>query len=244
MIKRARLWMISCEPAGNVWRVSSGGRSIHIAAKERKELYKNGIDKRINKLADHYGATALASYMHGKTVVDIGANCGEFALWALKNQAARILAFEPDPVAFEALTRNAAGTSITCYNIALWNKEGEFPLYVDTEGASTSLIGRGQAETVLARRLDCVLDELGIHDVFFLKADCEGGEPEMLDGAVETLRRTTHVAIDYGPERMGEETGEACAERLKGFDVRYSTGKRRIIFGINKAKSRALDATS
>ncbi len=43
----------------------------------------------------------------GDIVVDIGAGIGEFTLWCAE-AGARVVAFEPDPLAFACLERNTA----------------------------------------------------------------------------------------------------------------------------------------
>lgn len=223
------------EPAGDIWRVTVGKQSLHIASKKRWTLYRKGVDVRMERLARIYGATKLASEFAGKTVLDIGANAGEFALWA-HERGARVVAFEPDPLAFKALVANTSDTNIATIDAAAWNENGNRPLFMDTKGASSSLIGSGDGHEVRTRRLADVLDEAGIDEVFFLKADCEGAEPEMLEGAREALPRITYIAIDCGPEREGEDTVKACEAILRdaGFEVERMPSRRVVLFGRNK----------
>ena len=53
-----------------------------------------------------------------------------------------------------------------------------------------------------------------------IKCDAEGAEPEVLAGAVATLRKTRYVAIDCGPERglIGDRTNNEVKEILLSLD--------------------------
>lgn len=66
-------------------------------------------------IPDMFASTyVMGQYAHGDKVrptgvfLDCGACCGETAVWAIHMGAERVYSFEPNPVAFEYLQRNAA----------------------------------------------------------------------------------------------------------------------------------------
>ena len=70
--------------------------------------FRDGISARLEAVAEKYvGGTGYAP-REGDIVVDIGAGIGEFTLWCA-DAGARVVAFEPDPLAFACLERNVAG---------------------------------------------------------------------------------------------------------------------------------------
>lgn len=228
--------MVKVEPlvrgGPDLYRVSSGIQTISVASKLRVRLYKDGIQKRINKVARIYGAAPLSGQMQGKTVIDVGANIGEFSMWAAQ-YGANVLAIEASKRTFKALEANAAGRSITPLNIALWNCEEERDLYECD--ADTSLIEptlNAKPRKVMTRTLANVLAERKLTDIFFMKADVEGAEPELLEGAGESLRIIRHIGIDCGPERRKQTTAEASMAILRryGFTVRRLPVRRHIYF--------------
>ena len=54
-----------------------------------------------------------------------------------------------------------------------------------------------------------------------LKVEAEGMEPEVLRGALRTLKRTKFCVVDAGPERYGKSTAAECISILQasGFEL-------------------------
>jgi FkbM family methyltransferase len=132
---------------------------------------------------------------HGGTAVDVGANQGFFA-YALAELADRVVAFEPNPdYAFFArwMLRGRA----TVHELALSDRSGRMTFYVprSDDGASLHFAGSLKQTHAQFRHIDSyavevrTLDEFGLTDVRFIKADVEGSEREVLDGARATIAR-------------------------------------------------------
>ena len=66
---------------------------------------------------------------HPLTLVDVGASGGRMPLWEPHRQHLRIIGFEPDDRAFEAL-RNQQNSLIHYFNIGLHRQSGEFDFYL------------------------------------------------------------------------------------------------------------------
>lgn len=240
MKRGAELQKVDLVQDGAITMVRVGGREIAITSVARWKLYRWGILHRLAALARHYGAEELLSNAEGATVLDIGANVGEFSMFAT-SRGCIAHAIEPDPLNFQALSINSGRAGFAAYRHALWNEDTEMTFYSSVAGADSSLIKPdhvGAVMKVQAVTLDHFTATQGIDDIFFIKADAEGGEPEVLEGGAETLRRTRYIAIDCGPERMGRPTVEECRAILTdyGFKVRLLPSPRMILFGENGSR--------
>ena len=130
------------------------------------------------------------------TVIDVGANKGQFALASLAAGARRVVSFEPLASEAELFMRNLGGDSrVTLHRFALAEAAGEATFHVADRPDSSSLLPIGSAQTkafsvaeartqtVPLRRLDEVLraDELAGH--VLLKIDVQGAEGRVIAGA-------------------------------------------------------------
>ena len=210
--------------------VDSSGKKIFLSSIGRAGLYRRGIAHRLRELVDQYGVSEV---LDGgvATFVDVGANIGEFSLALVDNPQVTYVAFEPDPAAFLALSKNAP-TGILV-NKAVADYEGESVLYLATSTADSSLhmptVAVQNKIHIPVTTLDSALAEAGILEIDVLKVEAEGCEPEVLRGAEKTLHRTSLCVVDAGPERDGKSTAPECIEILRraGFellDLRFPRG--------------------
>ena len=108
-------------------------------------------------------------------VADIGAYVGEYSLYAHKNGAGRIMAFEPTPDTFEILKRNAEG-NFECYNKAVVGTDDDFiNLYISRGIGVTNSIAKSK------NKADCISIpaikyEDAVKDATVVKIDVEGAE--------------------------------------------------------------------
>lgn len=183
-------------------------------------FYRSGVAARCITLAHRY-LRGLVPILRGAAVINFGANVGELAA-ILASNGAKVLAIEPDPSIVPYLRANAAGRSIEVVPVAAWNTDTDVNLYLRSESADSSLFNTAESSaTVPGRRIDTLVAEHGIDRVHLLIGDAEGAEPEVLEGARETLKRTSYVSVCASAERCGERTLEACEAILKdaGFDI-------------------------
>lgn len=150
--------------------------------------------------------------------VDAGANIG---FYSLRLAAARpdldIIAFEPHPrlhALLEANIRANGFCHITAEPMAMSNREGILPFYLNRSDMSSSLersfdSNHAGVVSVAITSLDAYLAKRGsIPDRFLLKVDVEGHEPAFFDGAEETLRRhhpdiIAEAAVPYPEKTIG-----------------------------------------
>ena len=183
-------------------------------------LYKLGIEHRQKWLLRDYSLPE-SLIRDGDCVVDIGANVGELGIW-VEALGAKYIAFEPDPKAYLALQKNVKGM---VFDIALSDENGTAEFYLNTAEADSSLF---KPETVTDKinvkkfRLDDFFAETGKPKrIRLLKIESEGTEPEVLKGAVETIKLAEYVAVDAGPERGGKHVIPVVLNFLyrSGFEV-------------------------
>ncbi len=141
------------------------------------------------------------NFNENDTVIDCGANVGElFYSFDYRNIKINYIGFEPDIKAYDCLEKNLKKYNTSLYNVALSDDIKESILYVDTEGANSSLIKFNDSASQLSV-FSKTLDSFNFEKVKLLKLEAEGLELEVLKGSVNTLRNIDYVSVDYGPER-------------------------------------------
>ena len=198
---RGRAVALRSDDSGLV-AVDDGTRKIYVPHVRLAADFQTGISLRLEAVAEKYlGQTGYAP-REGDVVVDVGAGLGEFTLWCA-DAGARVIAFEPDPLAFECLQKNtAAFPNVEIHQFALWKEHTNLRLHGSLDTRESSLIEDGKANTrnsdVVAWPLDQVQFLARLPVIDLMKIDGEGVEPEIIAGAARTLRRTRIVTVDIG----------------------------------------------
>ncbi len=152
----------------------------------------------------------------GDTVLDIGANIGAHTLplAQLVGPSGRVVAFEPTQFAFTKLQRNLAlnpelATRVTLRQVALMeSSSARVPEHIysswplDRQESLHAVHGGQLQDTngAAAHTLDLVVEASGITRVDFVKLDVDGHEPQVLAGALGTLRRfKPKILIEWAP---------------------------------------------
>jgi FkbM family methyltransferase len=156
-----------------------------------------------------------------RVALDIGAHCGVYT-YQLACEFQTVHAFEPAPPNHECLVKNVG----KCKNVHIWNNAvGEVPgvltIYQgdDTKNVRWSaLLDHGDYCTVPMLTVDSL--ELGHVD--YIRVDVKGYEPQVIVGAVETIKRCRPlVMID---ERF--DPGELATKILRSLGLRQVWSKR------------------
>jgi len=118
------------------------------------------------------------------------------------------VAFEPEPLEARCIDLNHFGGKDRTRRVALWHRRETLELFSDPETADSSIFDTGKARE--SRPVEALpLDEAGIDlsgpGTHILKLEAEGAEPEILDGATETLKSLHYIAADCGYERGAEQ---------------------------------------
>jgi FkbM family methyltransferase len=172
-------------------------------------------DRRLCRISESnpaYQTVALLRNLGITTVLDVGANIGQYASgirrWGFSG---RIISFEPQSQAFPQLQASAdEDGNWKAVNIALGDKEETLSLNVSQNSLSSSLLkalpGELQkeagidpvaSELVPVTTLDSFCDAERLDDeAIFLKLDVQGYELAVLCGAERLLRRCKGVQLE------------------------------------------------
>ena len=153
------------------------------------------------------------------TVLDVGANVGQFAIAAAKLfPHARIHSFEPQPECVDQLNKKIKMLgNVSVYPIALGSSDGEVKFYVNSHNHSSSILPLADSHrkafpeareseeiSVKITMLDNVLSKVDIVSPCLLKLDVQGYEVHALRGAAETLKRVNFVILESSFKPMYE----------------------------------------
>lgn len=150
-----------------------------------------------------------------KTVLDIGANEGQFALALNKHvKDLAIISFEPLLDTFEKLKLNTTEfKNISCHNFALGDKNEMATIHKNVHSPSSSLLAlsdihkksypefeRATEENIKIKRLDDVVQKLSLDlsKDFLIKIDVQGFEDKVIEGGKETLQKAKIIIVEIG----------------------------------------------
>ncbi|MEB3980331.1 FkbM family methyltransferase [Mycobacterium sp. 663a-19] len=165
-----------------------------------------------------------------RTVVDVGANRGQFTLFALRAfPDAKIVALEPLALPAATFRRVFANEPrVTLHHAALGPESGQSTMHVSRHDDSSSLLpitatqesvfrGTGEVRTEAVRTgpLSEFLDAGSIEEPALLKLDVQGYELEALRACGELLDRFAYVCAEASFIELYE--GQVLADELVGW---------------------------
>lgn len=189
---------------------------------------------------------------HPLTLADIGARGGLKKNWLAVRRHLRVLGFEPDKREFDQLVSlsRAEGHSDRFFDVALHNRSGSFALHVARERGLSSIFEPDREfldsfpcadrfdivdrAVVEADTLDNVLEAHRVHDLDFIKADTQGSELLVLEGASRALAASVvgvEVELEFTPIYRSQPVFSDVDPFLRGlgfflFDLRPCYWKR------------------
>ncbi len=165
----------------------------------------------------------------GDVVIDAGSHFGSHTIWYSNKvgHTGKVLAYEANQKAFTCLKYNCAGMkNIELNNVALGKTIGSVDLVEVPDNHGMAYTKEGKSIPLIN------IDSLKLEKLDFIKIDCEGAEPDILEGAKETIARCKPIMFieinNYALERNGY-TQETVFEilRILGYSFRniYETEK-------------------
>ncbi len=117
------------------------------------------------------------------TVVDLGANLGEFSKRIAMKYGCKIIAVEASPELFEEINETPL---IRKFNYAVAGSDGFVTFYESRHTSAGNIIGpksnsTGNTFEVESRKLSSLIAELGLKEIDLLKIDIEGAEIQLFD---------------------------------------------------------------
>jgi FkbM family methyltransferase len=157
----------------------------------------------------------------GMRVLDLGAHIGYFTrLFAgLVGDNGVVYALEPHPDNHRLLLHNLKSDGLDRVIVEqslVGAADGTAQLFIGSGHSNHTMhaayAGAGGVIELPAARLDSLLARRNLGRFDFLKIDCEGAEPQILDGARETLRSVSTILIEVNPRALA--AGGSSAARL------------------------------
>lgn len=214
----------------SVWKLT---KFLRLAGQQH---YRKALRYGVRAAIEHETIFANTDF---KTIVDIGANRGQFALVARKClPLSQIISFEPlaEPAAvFKKLFQE--DKSVILHQVAVGPEQGDAVIHISHKDYSSSLLPitelqsdlfpgtseRGQ-QTIRVERLSDRLSPEVIHTPALLKLDVQGYELETIKGSVDLLPLFSYIYAECGFLELYK--GQALASqviaflRQKGFHLR------------------------
>jgi FkbM family methyltransferase len=139
----------------------------------------------------------------GWNVIDIGANIGYYTvlLAKLTGPTGKVYTFEPTRKYFGYLSRNVRENdlnNVILNRIGLSNKKGKVKLKFDNSSATAFWTGDKKpeySEVINLVSLDNYLKYYSMSRLDLIKVDVDGCEPDLLKGAVRTLKKYQPVIV-------------------------------------------------
>lgn len=172
------------------------------------------------------------------TVVDVGANVGQFAVASAKLfPGVGVHSFEPVPECAGALRKNVSGlANVNVYPLALGDGEGDLRFYVNSHSHASSALRLADAHRaafpeareeraieVKVSTLDRVFENVDLERPLLLKLDVQGYEARVLRGGEETLKRADYVVLETSFKLMyeGELPFMSMVRMMEGYGFRF-----------------------
>jgi FkbM family methyltransferase len=210
------------------WCVDMISRTIRRGRKALRLLrnsdFRRGLFQGVGASLEHERVLARLDV---RTVVDVGANLGQFSLLAVSlYPQAKIFAFEPQAKPAAVFARLFAGIErVTLFPSAIGTRLGRTSIHVSRQHDSSSLlpisgtmskIFPGTEEVGIAdvsiAPLGCFLNSEDIVDPALLKIDVQGSELEVLHGCDELLPRFRYVYAELSFIEL--YTGQALCHEI------------------------------
>lgn len=146
-----------------------------------------------------------------KTIIDVGANVGQFAVAAAKLfPSANVHSFEPNPACVTKLRNNLRKLgNVFIYPLALGDETGQVEFHVNSHSHSSSILPLDEShrkafpsafETgtikVELSTLDSVFKDIHLAKPVLLKLDVQGYEDRALRGGTSLLKRVDYVVLE------------------------------------------------
>jgi len=162
----------------------------------------------------------LASF---RTIVDVGANMGSFALYAAQCcPDAKIYCFEPEQRTFVTLKRNIDMNGlqgrVLVFQRAIASRAGPRDMSVVESLRSSFHISAAGAgcQTVQCVTLTDILSDPTIETIDLLKLNCEGAEHEILEACSPAeFNRIANIRLEYHNLESPARTGKSLARLLE-----------------------------
>jgi len=193
----------------------------------------------IFKNKEHRQASGFEAIDH-PTIIDIGANEGYYAIAMAKEMAAKVIAIEPNPIAYKFLVKNIEANGLEDKIIpvksAVWSSRGvsEFNILpqvtsIGTMSITSTSFMAGASDRIVKLpvhtiTLEDVIASYGLSHVDLLKMDIEGGELEVLRSNTAALESVDRIVLEYHSQEI--KRGLIRLLGRNGYDLQHHAPDR------------------
>lgn len=163
------------------------------------------------------------------TVLDIGSNCGAFSLKLARQgiikdyKGFEIHAFDPNPEIAKVFRQNLNLNKplkdyVHFHQTGLGSEKKEISFTFDRNNSGAGRISENGAHNINLTTVDEFITKNHLKDISFIKIDVEGYEPEVLKGAVKTIKKykpALYIEITDQWFRKFDSSSEAVTEYLQ-----------------------------
>jgi FkbM family methyltransferase len=166
----------------------------------------------------------VEEHFNPETIVDVGAHIGMASiLFTKRYPRAKVIAMEPQPANFAALTKNTAVyPNIVPVKAALWKEDGEVMLGKSTAHPKGAFqIVESGGEKVRAMKMETLMSETGIKTIDLLKMDIESAEKKVFENCgwlkdVGIVAIELHDRLEPGCREMTETAAQGFRHYERG----------------------------
>ena len=181
-----------------------------------------------------------------RTILDIGANNGEFAEYlSLCFEAGQTIAIEPLPECADQIRqREKVIKNLTVFECALSDHEGRAVLFENAYAPASSLLPVSKISTyefpqtaglqkevkVVVHRLDDLLAPDALQKEILIKIDVQGLEDKVIKGGEKTFRKAKFILIEtsFVPMYDGQPLFEEIHDLLVNIGFRFAGIKNQV----------------
>lgn len=173
-----------------------------------------------------------------KTILDIGANVGQFAREAReKLPEAQIYSFEPLKQCFEALEKGfEKEPKFKAFNYALGDKERELEMHKSSYTPSSSILQMSDVhkdlfphtkehtqEKIFVKKLDDIAKELNLQKELLIKVDVQGFEDKVIAGGENIFKIAKVILIETSFVELykNQPSFDDIYQKLKSLGFKY-----------------------
>jgi FkbM family methyltransferase len=153
----------------------------------------------------------IKSGIEPRTVLDLGANIGQFAIASanLFGQGVSVISFEPDPSTASILRNNVKGLPVEVMELAIGSAPGESTFFVNADSQVSSLLPLGRIrltdfpESVIKHEIKVSIESLDnlftssdLASPILLKIDVQGFESEVIAGSTHFINKVRWIVME------------------------------------------------
>ncbi|HQW84114.1 MAG TPA: FkbM family methyltransferase [Ferruginibacter sp.] len=190
--------------------------------------------------------------MNIKTVIDIGANEGQFASIIRKLlPESTIYSFEPIPHCYEKLKKNFSNDNrFKAFNMACGDEDAEIEMNINNFSPSSSLLevndlhvknfkhtAASKKQLIPVKKLDGLQSELPLIKPYLVKIDTQGYEDKVIKGGADIIANAQVVFIEltYKPLYKGQTLFDGIYHEMLQLGFQYHGNTEELLSPVNGA---------